>query len=279
MGEIFDATWRALAYCLLPRPLLWALLPLALMAAGVFGLGWLWWEPGVAGVRSLLGQGDLLAALFEWLESMGLPDWRPVLAPMILVALGLPAVVMATLLLVAWLMAPAMVDMVARRRFPHLRCSPVAAGRWRSMGWSLVCALFALLALVLSVPLWFVPPLVLVLPPCIWGWLCYRVLAFDALARHAGTAERRFILHHHRWPLRAAGLMCGVLAALPSLLWTQGSMVLVLAPWLMLVAVWLYTVVFAFASLWFAHYSLAALHRLRQVAAVVSYVHESRFAP
>jgi hypothetical protein len=91
-----------------------------------------------------------------------------------------------------------------------------------ALGWSLVCALFALLALVLSVPLWFVPPLVLVLPPLIWGWLCYRVLAFDALARHAGTAERRFILHHHRWPLRLAGLMCGVLGALPSLLWSIG---------------------------------------------------------
>ncbi len=279
MGDIFDATWRAVAYCLHPRPLLWSLLPLGLVAGAVFGLGWYWWEPWVAGVRGLLEQWDLLAALFEWLDSMGLPDWRPVLAPMILVALVLPAVVMATLLLVAWLMAPAMADMVARRRFPDLRRSPVAAGRAAALGWSLVCALFALVALVLSVPLWFVPPLVLVLPPLIWGWLCYRVLAFDALARHAGTAERRFILHHHRWPLRAAGLMCGLLAALPSLLWTQGSMVLVLAPWLLLVAVWLYTVVFAFASLWFAHYSLAALHRLRQVASVVSYVHESRFAP
>ena len=175
-------------------------------------------------------------------------------------------------------MAPAMADLVVRRRFPLLQRSPVAAGRWAALGWSVVCSLFALLALVLSVPLWFVPPLVLVLPPVIWGWLCYRVLAFDALARHAGTAERRFILHHHRWPLRAAGLMCGLLAALPSLLWSMGAMVLVMAPWLLLLSAWAYTVVFAFASLWFAHYSLAALHRLRQMAQAVSYVHESRFA-
>jgi hypothetical protein len=45
----------------------------------------------------------------------------------------------------------------------------------------------------------------------------------------------------------------------------------------MLVATWAYTVVFVFASLWFAHYSLAALHRLRQAASALSYVHESRF--
>ena len=119
----------------------------------------------MAGVRGLLEEGDLLAALFEWLEAMGLPDLRPVLAPMILVALGLPALVMATLLLVAWLMAPAMADLVVRRRFPLLQRSPAAAGRWAALGWSVVCALFALLALLLSVPLWFVPPLVLVLAP------------------------------------------------------------------------------------------------------------------
>jgi hypothetical protein len=33
---------------------------------------------------------------------------------------------------------------------------------------------------------------------------------------------------------------------------------------LMPVAIWLYTLVFAFSSLWFAHYSLAALEQLRQ---------------
>ena len=58
----------------------------------------------------------------------------------------------------------------------------------------------------------------------------------------------------------------------------MGAMVLVMAPWLMLLSAWAYTVVFTFASLWFAHYSLAALHRLRQMASAVSYVHESRFA-
>ena len=67
MREMIDATWRAAAYCLHPVTLLWSLLPLGLMATAVFGLGWFWWEPSVAGVRNLLGQGDLLAALFDWL--------------------------------------------------------------------------------------------------------------------------------------------------------------------------------------------------------------------
>ena len=45
------ATGRALAYGLHPLRLLWSRLPLGLMAAAVFGLGWFWWEPSVAGVR------------------------------------------------------------------------------------------------------------------------------------------------------------------------------------------------------------------------------------
>ena len=42
-----------------------------------------------------------------------------------------------------------------------------------------------------------------------------------------------------------------------------------LAPVLVLLSVWLYTLVFAFAALWFAHFALAALQRLRQEAAMV----------
>ena len=36
-----------------------------------------------------------------------------------------------------------------------------------------------------------------------------------------------------------------------------------LAPVLVPMAIWIYTLVFAFASLWFAHYLLAVLERLR----------------
>lgn len=270
MREMIDATWRALAYCWHPLALLWTLLPLGLAAGAVFGLGWYGWEPAVAGARALLERTELLAALFNWLEAIGAPDLRPVLAPMLVVALVVPALVLGTLLLVAWLLAPAMARLVVRRRFPGLQRSPGAAGSWGALGWSLLCALAALLALMLSVPLWLVPPLIFVLPPLVWGWLCYRVLAFDALARHADAAERRFVLHHHRWPLRAAGLLCGVLCALPTLLWAVGASALVLAPLLMPVLVWLYTVVFAFATLWFAHFTLAALNRLRHGAAAAT---------
>jgi hypothetical protein len=41
-------------------------------------------------------------------------------------------------------------------------------------------------------------------------------------------------------------------------------MFIAMAPILVPVAIWMYTLVFAFSSLWFAHYTLAALEQLRK---------------
>jgi hypothetical protein len=128
---------------------------------------------------------------------------------------------------------------------------------------SLWATLAALLATLLSIPLWFVPPLVLVLPPLIWGWLTYRVMSYDMLAEHASPDERRTLLRDHRLPLLGIGVLTGYLGAAPSLLWASGVLFVAMAPMLIPVAIWIYTLVFAFAALWFAHYLLAALEMLR----------------
>ena len=70
------------------------------------------------------------------------------------------------------------------------------------------------------------------------------------------------------------GLLCGLLGAAPSLLWTSGAMFIAMAPLLVPLAVWVYALVFAFSSLWFAHYLLAALARLRAPSTTTSPVIE-----
>jgi len=101
------------------------------------------------------------------------------------------------------------------------------------------------------------------LPPLIWGWLTYRVMAFDALADHASAEERKEIFRRHRMSLLGIGLFCGYLGAAPSLIWASGVLLVAAFVVLVPVAIWLYTLVFAFASLWFAHFCLAALQALR----------------
>jgi len=263
---LFDSFWRAAAYCLHPKVVALSLAPLALVGGAAALLGYFYWEPAVADVRAALVDSALLEPLFAWLRSVGGAGWLSVIGPLVIVALAVPVFVVASLLVAALLMTPAIVRLVAARRFPDLEARGGGAF-WSGLANSLGCTALALAALLVSIPFWFVPPLVLVLPPLIWGWLTYRVFAHDVLAVHASRAERRRLLAAQRWPLLGIGIACGALGAAPSLLWAVSALTLVLAPLLIVVAIWLYTLVFAFSALWFAHYLLAALQRLRRAEA------------
>jgi len=262
-SRVADAFWRAAAYCLHPRVIALSLLPLLLAGALALGLGYFFWETAVSGVRATLESWSLIETLLGWLSYVGLGGFRSALAPLLVLALSLPVVVVLSLLLVALLLTPTAVNLVAQRRFPLLERKRGAAFA-QSLLWSLGHAALALLALLISLPFLFIPPLVLILPPLIWGWLGYRVFAYDALAEHASVAERRQLLRLHRLPLLGLGLLTSYLGAAPAAIWAFGVMAVALAPLLILVSIWLYTLIFAFSSLWFSHYCLAALQELRQ---------------
>ena len=264
MKLLLDSFWRAAAYCLHPRVIALSVLPLILMVAAALGLGYFFWDAALDGVNATLDSWSLVQMLFAWLERFGLAGLKSALAPLIIVFLATPVIVIVALLCVAALMTPAMLGLVAQRRFPQLerkRGGSFVAG----MLGSLLATVVALIALLISVPFWLVPPLVLVLPPLIWGWLTYRVLVYDVLAEHASREERLAIVREHRPTLLAMGVLCGYLGAAPGLVWASGVMIVALAPVLVPVAIWIYTLVFAFAALWFAHYALAALETLRAV--------------
>jgi hypothetical protein len=267
MSLLLDSFWRAVAYCLRPRVIVLSFLPLLIMSALALGLGYFFWDNAVAWVALRLESWDLLKSVWNWLHSMGASDLKSVVAPLIVIFGVTPLLVVASLLIVALMMAPALVEMVAQRRFPLLerrKGGSLLAG----LLWSLASTLLALVAFVVSIPLWLLPPLILLLPPLIWGWLTYRVMTFDALAEHASREERRELFRRHRMRLLGMGVVTGYLGAAPSIVWASG--VLFVAAFVVLIplAVWIYMLVFAFSSLWFAHYCLAALEQMRAEEAV-----------
>ncbi|MBW8844450.1 MAG: EI24 domain-containing protein [Burkholderiales bacterium] len=262
MQGLADSFWRAAAYCLHPRVIALSLLPLVVSGGLVFGLMYFFWADANAAVRATLEGWHLVDSLLQWLDTMGLQAFRSVLTIIIVLAGVLPVVILLSLLLVALCMTPAIVRLVAERRFPLLE-KKRGGTLIQSVGASLAATLIALVLLVLSIPLWLIPPLVMVLPPLIWGWLTYRVFGFDVLAEHASAEERRALLKEHRVPMLAMGVVCGYLGAAPSLIWAFSAMAMALAPFLVLVSIWLYTLVFAFSTAWFAHYALAALQARR----------------
>ena len=250
-------------YCLHPRVIALSVLPLVIMAVISLGLGYFYWEAAIATVRSNLESFALLDKMVRWLEGLGLSNLRVVLAPVLLLFLAIPVIVIVSLLFVALFMTPAMVALVAERRFPELERKK-GGSMLASLAWSLGSTLLAATALILSIPLWLIPPLILILPPLIWGWLTYRVMSYDALVDHASSEERSQIFKEHRGSLLGIGIISGYLGAAPSVIWASGAMFVALAPVLVPVAIWIYTLVFAFSSLWFSHYTLEALDQLRK---------------
>jgi hypothetical protein len=237
MSLFLDSFWRAVAYCLHPRVIALSLLPLLALVA-------------------------IAAGLTQWLSDMGMAGLKNALAPLLVIFAITPILVVVVLFFVALLMTPAVVNLVSRRRFPDLQRKH-GASFVRSAFWSLGSMLLAIIALVISVPLWLIPPLIMVLPPLIWGWLTYRVMTFDALADHASGDERRLVFRGHRAWLLLMGVATGYLGAAPSLVWASGLFFAAAFPILIPVAIWIYTLVFAFSSLWFTHYCLGALQQLR----------------
>lgn len=262
MKPLLDSFWRAAAYCLHPRVIALSVLPLVLMVAAALGLGYFFWDTAVDNVRAAFESWAIYVTLADWLVGVGQPGLKSALVPLVVVFLVTPLIVVGSLLVVAVMMSPSMLALVAERRFPALekkRGGSFVAGAFLSLAATIV----ALVALVVSIPLWFIPPLVLILPPLIWGWLTYRVLSYDMLAEHASRDERRTLLRRHRGALLGIGVLTGYLGAAPSIVWASGVLFVVMAPVLVPVAIWIYTLVFAFSALWFAHYLLAALDALR----------------
>lgn len=262
MKSYLDALWRALAYCLLPRVIWLSVLPLVLSVSATGLLGYFFWETGVAQTRVVLDNWSVTQSLLHLLDVLGLSSWRGMVAPLVLVAVAVPVIVVLCLLLVAQIMVPSLVTLVRARRFPDLQ--PLGSENWllaalRSVGWTIL----AVIVLLLSMPLWLIPPLGLIIPPVIWGWLSYRVMTGDVLSGVATRAERAAIFKAHRWPLWVIGLITGYLGATPTLLWAMGAVTLIFAPLIIMVSVWLYTGIFVFSALWFTHYALKALHTLR----------------
>jgi hypothetical protein len=159
-------------------------------------------------------------------------------------------------------MTPSLTRLVADRRFAGLQRKhggSLMFGLW----WTFSSLLLALGALLLTLPMWLVPPLAMLLPALIWGWLTYRVMAFDVLAEFASADERHTLMARHRMSLLGMGVVTGLMGAAPSLVWASGALFAAAFVILVPVAIWIYTLVFAFSSLWFAHYALSALQALR----------------
>jgi hypothetical protein len=262
MRLFIESFFRALSYVLHVRLIGLSLLPLLILSVLGFMFGQWAWAPAVDMVRNYLESVDWIQLLVHYLELLGVGNLSPVLSTLVIIFLVTPLLVVISLW-VSWaLMGPSLYSWVARRRFPELKKlhGGSLAG---SLVWGLRSSCWAMLWLLLGLPLWSIPPFMFLLPPLIWGWLTYRLMAYDCLAEHASADERDWILNRYRLALWMIGCCTGLMGTLPGLIWLSGAMVAAAFIVLLPLALWLYALVFGFSALWFSHFCLAALQKKR----------------
>lgn len=229
--------------------------------------------PMIDTLHAAFGANDWFQHGGEAMDSLGLGGLRALMVPLLAMLLLLPVVIFTVLLFVGIVAVPSILRHVSARHYPALE-KQHGGSTWGSAWMSLASfAGFAVLW-ILTLPLNLLPPFTFMLQPLLWGWLTYRVMAYDALAEHAASDERRRLIRAHRWPLYGIGVAAGVMSTAPALVWLAAPAGLLLPfvlPLLAALAIWLYVVVFVFSGLWFVHYSLQALEsaRLSQPAVVV----------
>jgi hypothetical protein len=261
MNDIFRSFGRALISQLHPRMLMLTVLPFVLATLLWGGLLWWWWDPIMSTTRALLEGSMLTSWIYSALDWFGLQSMRAVVAPLFVAALAVPLVIASMLVFISIFSVPSAVRHL-ERSYPDLAKAhggSLLGSVFQSLGSTFV---FLVLVLV-TLPLWLVPPFFALIPPVLWGWLTYRVMTYDALAEHATAEERKALMHRHRVPLLVMGVAVGLLGSAPTLLWVSSAAIIFLFPFVLAGTLWLYVLIFIFSALWFGHFCLHALARLR----------------
>jgi hypothetical protein len=266
MNDLLRSFGRAFASALHPR-MLWLTFMPFIVAAVFWGVVlWFAWQPLIDGARAALDGFALTSLLYRLFGAIGAPQLQTVVAPFVVVAAAIPLIVLTVLTLIATLSMPVVVGHLSKRQFAALDMK--RGGTWYgSVFNSLWAALVSLVLLVITLPLWLIPPFFALLPPVIWGWLTYRVMTYDALALHASGEERRALLRRHRWPLIGIGVASGLLGTVPTFIWVSSIWMMVLFPFVAAAMIWVYAFILVFSALWFGFYCLRALQDQRAQAA------------
>ena len=264
LPQVFKSFGMALVGTMHPR-MLWLSLRPFLIVSVLWGiLIWLTWTPALEALSIFLTTSIFTSWIQEGLIWAGFENARAWIAPLFFVMLIIPLITISLLVFIAFSTVPAIVKIATRQsQFQDLEYKR-GGGFFGSLIYSLWSALICLALVMLTLPVWWVPPLVAVLPPLLWGWLTMRLMSYDVLAKHASTEERDLLLEKYRWPLLCMGIAAGMLGAVPTFFWATSALALVLFPIVSFVALWIYSLIFVFAALWFSYFLLDALKQLRE---------------
>jgi CysZ protein len=184
---------------LLVSAAIWATVALVLwarIAAWLAGLLTHWLEPAAGFVRFDFGDAALIAA------------------QVVLFLIFVPLFYITALFILGMFGMQKMVDYVAKDSFPNLERrhgGGLAGSLWNGF----VTLAGMLLLFIVSLPLWFLPPLWPLIALTIFAWVNQRLLRYDALADHADRIEMQRIFRERRTGLYVLGFLLALIAYIP----------------------------------------------------------------
>jgi hypothetical protein len=263
MRTVLIAFGRALLSQLHFRMLLLTILPFLLSVVLWGVILWFGLQPMIDWLHAYFSDNGGFSTAGNVLDWLGLGAIKTVVVPLIAMWVLLPLMILTALVFVGTMAMPMIARHVSTRHYPALE-KRRGGTLWGTLWISTWSFLVFVVLWVITLPLTAIPPLTFIIQPALWGWLTYRVMAYDALAEHAGRQEYQDIVRRHRWPLLLIGAITGAMGAAPTLLWLGGALSVIFFPLLAAGAIWLYVLVFIFTGLWFEHYCLEALAQYRR---------------
>jgi hypothetical protein len=239
--------------------------PFLIGAAIWFGILWVIWTPLLDWMRGFLTNSFASAWIEIMLSTIGWETVRAVITPYFSIVLIMPLVIVSILVLVSFTSITSVLRHVEKKS-AYVGLKKEQGGSFFGSMWVVIssCGIFLVLFLI-TLPIWWIPPIFALIPPILWGWLTTRLMTYDVLSRHATVDERIELSQLHRGPLLMIGIFVGLLGAAPTFFWLSSIFVLVLFPLVSMFMMWVYCLVFIFAALWFAHYLLFALKNHREL--------------
>ena len=262
--QVVRAFGLALVGTMHPRMLWLSLRPFFIISVFWGCLIWLTWTPSLAMLSSFLTNSILTNWIQDGLIWAGFDNARAWIAPFFFVMMIIPLIAISLLVLIAFTTVPAIVNSLCKQSLYSDLQSKRGGSLIGSLFYTFWSAFICLVLVMLTLPVWWIPPLFAILPPLFWGWLTMRLMSYDVLAGHASSEERDILIQQNRWSLLVMGIACGMLGAVPTFFWATSALALVLFPIVSFVALWIYSLIFVFAGLWFSHFLLEALQNLRK---------------
>ncbi|SHH94000.1 EI24 domain-containing protein [Pollutimonas bauzanensis] len=240
MSAVGVAFKRALVSQCHPKMLAALLLPFIIALLGAIILLWAFWEPLTGWLNSEAANWEFVNQIDQWMLAIGLFSIKLYLIPLLAAGILLPMSGILGLVIAAVFVMPIVLRHLEAREYRGLTRQgqySTAVGAWNAV-W--VGVLFVL-AWLLTMPLWLIPPLPMLLPVVLWAFAFTRMLRVDAIVEHASAQERRLLWRRHNRQLWLIGFCLALINLFPP--------------------AWLFLPVFS--ALVFAHFSLEALRQLR----------------